>query len=141
MKRGEEMGKEKTVEKLTGVVEFRPFAAGSKSESQQPFLVLEDGTSLRIKHINDNPFSNETLKKFEGKTVVVIGVKPPVDAPFSVKEIEAVLPKKPLCDVPLEDQEHKEITESKPQSDVVPTESESEVAEETVPERTEEPEK
>lgn len=57
----------------TGIVEFILSNVGSKSEKMQPFLKESDGTLTEIFKESDNPFVNESLKEYEGKTVTVTG--------------------------------------------------------------------
>ena len=57
----------------TGIVEFILSNVGSKSEKMQPFLREADGNLVEIFKESDNPFVNESLKEYEGKTVKVTG--------------------------------------------------------------------
>ncbi len=58
---------------LHGTVVFLNVAAGSKSESLQPFLYKNSETIVRI-HLNtDDSFDNEQLKPFDGKNVMIEG--------------------------------------------------------------------
>ncbi len=57
----------------TGIVEFILSNVGSKSEKMQPFLREADGNLVEIFKESDNPFKNESLKEYEGKTVKVTG--------------------------------------------------------------------
>ncbi len=57
----------------TGKVEFILSGVGSKSEKMQPFLREADGNLVEIFKESDNPFKNESLKEYEGKTVMVTG--------------------------------------------------------------------
>ncbi len=57
----------------TGIIEFILSGVGSKSEKMQPFLREADGNLVEIFKEGDNPFKNESLKQYEGKTVTVTG--------------------------------------------------------------------
>lgn len=57
----------------TGIVEFILSNVGSKSEKMQPFLKEADGNLVEIFKETDNPFKNDSLKEYEGKTVTVTG--------------------------------------------------------------------
>ena len=57
----------------TGVIQFILSNVGSKSEKMQPFLKEADGTLVEVYKESDNPFNNETLKPYEGKTVTITG--------------------------------------------------------------------
>ncbi len=57
----------------TGKIEFILSGVGSKSEKMQPFLREADGSLVEIFKEGDNPFKNESLKEYEGKTVTVTG--------------------------------------------------------------------
>lgn len=61
---------------LEGTVIFKLANEGSKSESKLPFLqVLEDGLEKEIPLYlkNSNPFENNKLKEYEGKSVKIEG--------------------------------------------------------------------
>lgn len=57
----------------TGIIEFILSGVGSKSEKMQPFLKEADGNLVEIYKEGDNPFKNESLKPYEGKTVTITG--------------------------------------------------------------------
>lgn len=61
------------MEKITGKIQFLPFASGTKSESLRPFLVDKDGNTILVYKKNDNPFMNNYFNAFEGKSVCVSG--------------------------------------------------------------------
>jgi len=50
-----------------GYVFFLSFAQGTKSESWQPFAVLQNGQIIRLHMQGDNPFENETLRSLHGR--------------------------------------------------------------------------
>ena len=58
---------------LTGIIQFLPFATGTKSESVRPYLVDESGNKTLIFKKNDNPFMNNFFTPLDGKTVCVMG--------------------------------------------------------------------
>lgn len=58
---------------LTGMIQFLPFATGTKSESFRPYLVDEAGNKTLVFKKNDNPFMNNFFTPLEGKTVCVTG--------------------------------------------------------------------
>lgn len=68
------MTEEKSEEKkiLKGTVFFKKVDEGSKSERLQPFLKTDDEeTRMFLK--DSNPFENNQLKAYEGKTVSAQG--------------------------------------------------------------------
>ena len=58
---------------FNGVLKFDTYAQGSKSESMQPYLVLDTGEKMRLYKEADNPFENESLISFSNKRVQIIG--------------------------------------------------------------------
>lgn len=58
---------------LIGVVEYKLFAEGTKSESKRPFICLANGTQILLYKKNDNPFENNFFQKFEGMKVTITG--------------------------------------------------------------------
>lgn len=58
---------------LSGIIEYKTFAKGSKSESLRPFICLENGSQILLYKKDDNPFENKGLTEFEGKKVSVEG--------------------------------------------------------------------
>ena len=58
---------------LKGRIVFLKTNFGSKSEGQFPFLVLEDGETVKILLENENPFENNALREYEGKLVEAEG--------------------------------------------------------------------
>ena len=73
---------------IEGRIIFRLFAEGSKSESMQPYLVLPDGSEVRVTFSGDNPFENTSLEDDDGRTVIVSGDYSPQDP--SLFEITAI---------------------------------------------------
>lgn len=61
------------VMELEGVVQFFPFAVGSKSESIRPYLVQKDGTRTLLYKKDDNPFENKGLTGYQNQWVRVQG--------------------------------------------------------------------
>lgn len=59
--------------KLTGIIEYKVFAEGTKSESSRPFLCFENGTQILLYKKGDNPFENNGFTEFDGKKVTVEG--------------------------------------------------------------------
>ena len=41
---------------LTGIIQYKIFAEGTKSESSRPYIVLENGSQILLYKKNDNPF-------------------------------------------------------------------------------------
>lgn len=70
-----------------GVIIFSKINIGSKSERYQPFLYQGEGKFLRLRKEGDNPFVNENLKPFDGKTVKITGTQEGNDV-FCVQSIE-----------------------------------------------------
>jgi|GEM_PF-6890190 len=61
------------MKQFTGTVQYAPFAQGSKSEGERPFLVAEDGSRILLYKKNDNPFENKGLSAYAGKRVLLQG--------------------------------------------------------------------
>ena len=58
---------------IKGTVIFQMANIGSKSEGNHPFLRLEDGTTVRIALVGDNPFMHTKLRAYDNKSVVLEG--------------------------------------------------------------------
>lgn len=63
----------KETDMKTGKIEFILSNVGSKSEKMQPFLREADGNLVEVFKESDNPFKNDSLKPYEGKTVSITG--------------------------------------------------------------------
>lgn len=74
--------------KLTGILNFRTFAEGTKSESLRPYLDLENGSRFLLYKTSDNPFENNAFNGFEGKKITVSGDFS--DGVFKVESFEEV---------------------------------------------------
>ncbi|MBQ0052471.1 MAG: hypothetical protein KBT11_10490 [Treponema sp.] len=74
--------------KISGTIEYKTFAAGSKSESLKPFILLENGSQILLYKKNDNPFENKGFADFESKKVIVEGEL--VNGVFEVSSIAEV---------------------------------------------------
>lgn len=59
--------------KLKGKIVFVEANLGSKSEGCYPYIELETGDRAKIFALNDNPFTNNILNGYEGKTVEAEG--------------------------------------------------------------------
>lgn len=59
--------------KLTGVVLYRIFAEGTKSESSRPYIFLENGSQILLYKKSDNPFENKGFTNYENQTITVEG--------------------------------------------------------------------
>lgn len=59
--------------KLTGVVLYRVFAEGTKSESSRPYIFLENGSQILLYKKSDNPFENKGFINYENQTITVEG--------------------------------------------------------------------
>lgn len=58
---------------LTGIVIYHQVNTGSKSEVDVPMLYLGKGLALRRMHlVDDNPFENDGIIKFDGLKVEVV---------------------------------------------------------------------
>lgn len=73
----------------TGKIEFILSNVGSKSEKMQPFLKEADGNLVEVFKESDNPFVNESLKEYEGKTVNITGEQNEYGL-FIIKTIEVI---------------------------------------------------
>ena len=58
---------------IRGTVIFKLTNVGSKSESEQPFLSLQEGVEFRIMAKGDNPFMHDLLRPYENKEVEIDG--------------------------------------------------------------------
>ena len=58
---------------IKGTVIFQMANVGSKSEGNHPFLLLEDGKTVKLGLVGDNPFMHTTLRAYENKKVVLEG--------------------------------------------------------------------
>lgn len=75
---------------LTGVVIYQQVNTGSKSEVEVPMLYLGKGHSLRqIYLVDDNPFENGTISKFDGMKVEVV-VRAERNGVLEIESIKAV---------------------------------------------------
>lgn len=72
---------------ISGYVLFLPYAEGSRSESRQPFLVVDASQSHRLFSPGDHPFKHETLAPFHGVYCDVSGVFDPRRNVFLVAQI------------------------------------------------------
>lgn len=74
--------------KLSGFIQYKTFAEGTKSESSRPYIILENGSQILLYKMNDNPFENKGLLEFEGKNVSVEGEL--VNGIFEVSSVSEV---------------------------------------------------
>lgn len=58
---------------LKGKIEYKTFAAGTKSESVRPYLCFENGTQILLYKKNDNPFENKGFTEYTDLEVSVEG--------------------------------------------------------------------
>lgn len=58
---------------LKGKIVFLKANLGSKSEGEFPYIQLENGENVKIFVESDNPFENDVLSDYEGKTVEAEG--------------------------------------------------------------------
>ena len=58
---------------IKGTVIFQMASIGSKSEGNHPFLQLEDGSTVKLGLVGDNPFMHTKLRAYENKNVVLEG--------------------------------------------------------------------
>jgi hypothetical protein len=58
---------------IKGTVIFQMANVGSKSEGNHPFLLLEDGSTVKLGLVGDNPFMHTKLRAYENKNVVIEG--------------------------------------------------------------------
>ena len=75
---------------MKGIIRFRPYAQGSKSESVRPFLEVEGEEPLRLHLEGDNPFSNDGLRSFEDKECEVTGQMDKQNGFFRVNQAEVI---------------------------------------------------
>ena len=64
---------ENSQQTLSGAVIFRKIDIGSKSESVQPFLYINQNQVIHIFKENSNPFENDILHQYDGKFVTLKG--------------------------------------------------------------------
>lgn len=70
---------------IEGVLIFKSSATGSKSESKQPYLLLDSGELLRIFYHGGNPYENETMKEFDRRRICAIGYSDSTDGIFQIQ--------------------------------------------------------
>ena len=56
---------------LSGIIQYKIFAEGTKSESSRPYIILENGSQILLYKKNDNPFENTGFSSYEGQKVLV----------------------------------------------------------------------
>lgn len=71
---------------LTGTIQSKLYAQGSKSECMKPYIFLENGSQILLYKENDNPFENNAFTEYEGKNVSVTGEF--TDGVFTVNAID-----------------------------------------------------
>ncbi len=67
------MSEEKILQTLTGTIIFQKTNEGSKSESMQPFLYVNQNQVVHVFMNNSNPFENNSLQAYDGCNVTVEG--------------------------------------------------------------------
>lgn len=67
------MEKQEEIKTLTGTVIFQKSNEGSKSESLQPFLYINQNEIIHLFMRNSNPFENKGLQSYDGKMITVNG--------------------------------------------------------------------
>ena len=67
------MSEEKVLQTLTGTIIFQKTNEGSKSESMQPFLYVNQNQVVHVFMNNSNPFENNFLQTYDGCNVTVEG--------------------------------------------------------------------
>lgn len=67
------MENQEEIKTLTGTVIFQKTNEGSKSESIQPFLYVNQNEIVHIFMKNSNPFENKGLQEYDGKIVSAKG--------------------------------------------------------------------
>lgn len=73
-----------------GIIRFLPYASGSKSESERPYLEVEGEEAIRLHLEGDNPFSNDGLREFENADCKVEGKMDDVNDFFRVESIKKI---------------------------------------------------
>ena len=58
---------------IKGTVIFKLTNVGTKSQSEQPFLRVQEGVEFRIMVKGDNPFMHDLLRPYENKEVDIDG--------------------------------------------------------------------
>lgn len=79
-------------ENRQGYILFLPCSKGSKSESLQPYLVGENGLTIRLFKVGDNPFTNSKLRVYHLKYCRVSGFFDEESSSFKVQTIETLPP-------------------------------------------------
>lgn len=67
------MNEEKISQIFSGTVIFQKINEGSKSESTQPFLYINQNQIIHLFLKDSNPFENNNLQKYDGCNVTVEG--------------------------------------------------------------------
>ena len=76
-------------EQLRGTIIFLKSNVGSKSEGVFPCLYINKEKMIKVYVKDDNPFENESFKKYDGKKVLLIG-KFGRNNTFMVEEINKI---------------------------------------------------
>lgn len=58
---------------LTGKIQYKTFAEGTKSECLRPYIFLENGSQILLYKKNDNPFENKGFTEYENQTISIEG--------------------------------------------------------------------
>ena len=74
------------MQKLTGTIHYKLFAEGTKSESQRPYIFLDNGGQILLYKKEDNPFETNGFTAYDGKEVTVEG-----EFTEGVFEVETIL--------------------------------------------------
>jgi len=96
---------------IKGTVIFKLTNKGTKSESEQPFLRVQEGVEFRIMAKGDNPFMHDILRPYENRDVEI-------DGRFNERRIFIVTDIKELDDEPVEEPTVEAAAE--PRSEEVP---------------------
>lgn len=94
---------------LTGIIQYKIFAEGTKSESSRPYIVLENESQILLYKKNDNPFENTGFSSYEGQKVLVEGEL--VNGTFVVENITQHFTENPKVSESSEETENEEIEE------------------------------
>ena len=81
---------------IKGTVIFKLTNKGTKSESEQPFLRVQEGVEFRIMAKGDNPFMHDILRPYENRDVEI-------DGRFNERRIFIATDIKELDDEPVEE--------------------------------------
>lgn len=110
---------------IKGTVIFKLTNVGTKSQSEQPFLRVQEGVEFRIMVKGDNPFMHDLLRPYENKEV-------DIDGKFNERKVFIITNITELVIEPAEEPTAEAAAEPQPEEATVMEAKVEEIPEETV---------